>query len=243
MAATAAAVVQKTLTVKGGGGTGNGVVTLSPAGITCTITAGVAAASGCIAKFNQGVVVTLTPSTQLGHAFKTWYNACTGSGACKVTMSVNRTVAARFLKGPFTVKITSATAGSGSGRVKSQAGLAPVIDCVITNGTPATTGCSARYPTYTKVRLSAAPASGFVFAGWGESSCGTDACEYVVIQNKTVSAKFSAFGPELAGSWDDGNRCSPPRLWPFHVHLLTTGKVLLWGDKGDAQLWSTRVRL
>ena len=88
--AATAAVVQKTLTVKGGGGTGNGVVTSSPAGINCRITAGVAAATGCIARFNQGVVVTLTPSTQLGHAFKTWSNACTGSGVCRVTMSVNR---------------------------------------------------------------------------------------------------------------------------------------------------------
>ena len=58
VAATAAAVVQKTLTVKGSGGTGTGVVKSSPAGINCTITAGVAAATGCIAKFNQGVVVT-----------------------------------------------------------------------------------------------------------------------------------------------------------------------------------------
>ncbi len=118
--------MRKTLTVKGGGGTGTGVVTSSPAGINCTITAGVAAATGCIAKFNQGVVVTLTPSTQLGHAFKAWYNACTGSGACQVTMSVNRTVAARFIKGSFTIKIASGTTGAGSGRVTSQAGLTPV---------------------------------------------------------------------------------------------------------------------
>ena len=166
VAATAAAVVQKTLTVKGGGGTGTGVVTSSPAGINCTITAGVAAATGCIAKFNQGVVVTLTPSTQLGHAFKTWYNACTGSGACKVTMTVNRTVAARFIKGSFTITIASGTTGSGSGRVTSQAGLTPAIDCTITNGTPAATGCSAKYPASTVVTLTATPASGFVFSGW-----------------------------------------------------------------------------
>src|SRR4029453_5881422 len=70
---------------EGGGRDRDGVVTSSPAGINCTITAGVAAATGCVARFNQGIVVTLTPSTQLGHAFKEWYNACTGSGACQVT--------------------------------------------------------------------------------------------------------------------------------------------------------------
>ena len=54
-----ATVVLKTLTVKGTG-TGSGVVTSSPAGINCTITAGVAATTGCIARFTQGVIVTLT---------------------------------------------------------------------------------------------------------------------------------------------------------------------------------------
>ena len=129
VSATAAAVVKKTLTVKGGGGTGNGVVTSSPAGINCTITAGVAATTGCKAQFNQGVVVTLTTSTQLGHAFKAWSNACTGSGGCQVTMSVNRTVAARFVKGSFIIKIAGGT-GTGSGRVTSQAGLTPAINCL-----------------------------------------------------------------------------------------------------------------
>jgi hypothetical protein len=94
----AATVVRKTLTVKGNGGTGNGVVTSTPAGIHCTITAGVAAATGCKAQFKKGVVVKLTAVPQAGHTFKTWANACTGTGTCQVSMTVNRTVAARFLK-------------------------------------------------------------------------------------------------------------------------------------------------
>src|SRR5690348_14824095 len=54
-----AVVVKKTLTVTGTG-TGSGVVTSSPAGISCTITGGVAATSGCIASYDKGTVVILT---------------------------------------------------------------------------------------------------------------------------------------------------------------------------------------
>ena len=111
---TAAAVVRKTLTIKGGGGTGTGVVTSTPAGINCKVTAGVAGSTGCTAQFNRGVVVTLTPTTQLGHAFKTWSNACTGSGSCQVSMTVNRTVAARFIKGSLIIKIASGATGPGA---------------------------------------------------------------------------------------------------------------------------------
>ena len=230
-------VVRKTLTVKGGGGNGSGVVTSSPAGITCTITAGVAATTGCIAQFTQGVVVTLTPVPQAGHAFKTWSNACTGTGTCQVSMTVNRTAAARFLKGPFTLRIASGTPGVGSGRVTSQAGLTPAINCVITNGTPAATGCSAKYPAYTVVTLTATPAAGFVFSGWGAPCGGTGTCKYTAIQGRTIAASFGPSGPSpfaTKGRWE------MPITTPVvgvHVSVLPTGKVLLWGRAGEAQLW------
>ena len=234
---TAAAVVQKTLTVKGGGGTGNGRVTSSPAGINCTITAGVASGSGCIAKFNRGVVVTLTTSTQAGHAFKTWSNACTGTGACKVTMTVNRTVGARFIKGSFVLKIGGGAAASGTGRVTSQAGLTPAINCAITNGTPAATGCSAKYPASTVVTLTATPAAGFAFSGWGSPCTGTGTCSYAVVQARTINARFGPSGPN---SFAREGRWEPLITTPvvgIHVHLLPTGKVLLWGREGEAHLW------
>ena len=231
-----AAVVRKTLTVKGGGGTGSGVVTSSPAGINCRITAGVAAATGCIARFDQGVVVTLTTSTQLGHAFKTWSNACSGSGACRVTMTVNRTVAARFVKGSFVIKIGAGT-GTGSGRVTSQAGLTPAIDCAITSGIPAATGCSAKYPASTVVTLTASPATGSVFSGWGSPCSGAGSCVHSVVQARTINAVFGPAGPN---SFATEGRWEPLITMPvvgIHVHLLPTGKVLLWGRAGEAHLW------
>lgn len=231
----AVAVIRKTLLVKGGGGTGSGVVTSSPAGINCAITAGVAAATGCSAQFTQGTVVTLTPVPQNGHSFKTWSNACTGSGTCRLTMTVNRTAAARFLKGPFTLRI--AGAGAGSGRVTSQVGLTPVIDCAIVNGTPAATGCSAKYPAYTAVTLTAVPAAGSGFSGWSAPCGGTGPCGYTVIQGRTISATFGLAGSSpfaKEGRW--GTPVTSPVVG-IHVSMLPSRKVLLWGRAGDAHLW------
>src|SRR5918995_1396326 len=232
----AVTLVRKTLTVSGSG-SGSGVVTSSPTGINCTITAGVAATTGCSAQFTQGAAVTLTAVPKSGHSFKAWFGACTGTGACKVWMTVNRSVTARFLKGPFNIKISSASAGVGSGKVTSQPGLIPAINCVITNGTPASTGCAAKYPAYTQLTLTATPSAGFVFSGWGGPCRGTGTCQYSVIQSVTISATFTPSGSSLSAIEGRWAAPIPTSLVAIHMHQLPTGKVLLWGHQGDAQLW------
>ena len=230
----AAALVTRTLTIIGSG-TGDGTVKSSPAGINCTVTRGVAAATGCKAAFTRGVSVTLTATPKAGHAFKGWFRTCTGTGTCTATMSTNATVDARFLKGPFKVTI-SAGVGTGSGKVTSQPGLIPAISCTITNGTPAATGCSARYPANTALALTAAPAAGNTFT-WGPPCSGAGTCQYTVIQARTINAVFTSGGSgtaSLRGRWE------PTFQTPvvgIHLHLLPTGKVLFWGDRGEAQLW------
>jgi Domain of unknown function (DUF1929)/Divergent InlB B-repeat domain len=233
------AAVTRTLTVSGSGN-GNGRVVSTPAGIDCTITAGKAAATGCTKSFNQGTSVTLTATPNSGHAFGGWLNFanCSGTGTCSLKMGVNRAVTALFRKGPFTIKISSGSPGGGSGTVKSQPGLTPAINCVITNGTPATTGCSRSYPANTSVTLTATPAAGFVFDGWREPGCGTGSCVIKVIQNQTIQAPFvpvTQTNPATQGRWDP---LFPTHVVVVHAHLLPTGKVLLWGDSGQARLWS-----
>ena len=229
-----AAVVTKTLTVIGGG-TGDGTVKSSPAGINCTVTSGSAAATGCKAPFNQGVTVTLMATPKAGHSFRAWFRTCTGTGTCTTAMSVNRTVEARFLEGPFKISISGGV-GTGSGRVTSQLGLTPAINCAITRGTPAATGCSARYPANTALVLTATPTTGNSFTSWGPPCSGTGTCRYTAIQARTIDAVFSPGGSSSAalGRW--GATFQTPAVG-IHVHLLPTGKVLFWGDRGAAQLW------
>ncbi|MBA3554810.1 MAG: hypothetical protein H0W29_08665, partial [Gemmatimonadales bacterium] len=123
-------------------------------------------------------------------------------------------------RGPGT--ISSGTTGVGNGRVRSQAGLTPAINCAIVDGTPAATGCSARYPANTTLTLTATASAGFVFAGWRSPGCGTGNCQFAVIQNLTVPATFSRAGsstPATQGRWE------PAFTTPVvavHVHQLPT---------------------
>jgi galactose oxidase-like protein/glyoxal oxidase-like protein/List-Bact-rpt repeat protein len=231
--------VTYTLTVSGSG-TGSGVVKSTPLGITCTITDGHAASTGCTKAFTQGQTVTLTATPANGTAFGGWLNVlvCRSLGTCTFKMTANRTVSAVFRKGPFTVRITSGSQGPGTGRVTSQSGLTPALNCLITNGTPATTGCSASYPANTVLTLRAAANSGSVFNGWGLPTCGTGACQLSLIQGVTIPASFAvatSSSPAVQGKWDPAFT-TPSVL--VHAHLLRTGKALVWGDNGSAFLWS-----
>ncbi len=231
----AVAAALRTLTVTGAG-TGDGVVTSSPTKINCTVTAGKASATGCKAQFNDGVLVTLTAKPKSGHSFR-WFTSCSGTGTCKVTMTADRTVQARFFKGPFKITISGGTTGAGSGTVKSQAGLTPAINCAITNGVAATTGCSATYPAYQSLTLTATPAAGNAFTGWGTPCKGTGTCQHTVIQPRTLAATFSPSGPSSAASRGQWAAAFSTPVVAVHVHLLPTAKVLFWGDRGAAQLW------
>jgi hypothetical protein len=71
-------------------GTGTGTVTSSPAGINCGI--------DCSEAYVAGTEVTLTATSASGSSFSGWSGACSGTGACKVTMSQARNATATFTK-------------------------------------------------------------------------------------------------------------------------------------------------
>ena len=234
---TATAAVAHKLTILPAGN-GTGKVVSSPTGISCQITNGVAAATGC-SKLMSGTV-TLTATPALGHAFAGWMSSastCTGTGGCKIGMSVDRNVTAKFNKGPFTIKISSVATTGGSGTVKLQVGTT-IKTCTITNGTlSSTTACSISAAANKLVTLTPTPATGYAFNGWKIAGCGTDKCQFAAIQNLTTPATFSRVSsgsPALLGRWD------LPVTTPVvvvHAHQLSTGKILLWGDTGGAYLW------
>jgi hypothetical protein len=69
-------------------GRGTGTVTSSPAGITCGAT--------CSASFNSGTTVALSQAHAANAIFAGWGGACSGTGACTVTMSAAKSVTATF---------------------------------------------------------------------------------------------------------------------------------------------------
>lgn len=167
-----------------GAGAGPGTVTSSPAGIGC--------GAACVAKFQAGALVTLTPIAAPGSEFTGWGGACSGLGACRVTMSEARSVSAGFEPEapppPALFKLTIVRAGSGSGTVASaRAG----IFCGVK--------CEKEYEDEESVALIPTPASGSTFAGWSGGGCaGTGICRLTMNAAKSVTATFEAVLP-LAG--------------------------------------------
>jgi len=123
-------------------GNGSGTITSSPAGIDCGPT--------CSTSYTANTVVALTASPAAGSTFTGWGGACSGSGACQVTMNAPKLVTATFTQtGGGTQPLTVTKAGNGSGTVTSSP---PGINCGPT--------CSASFPTGSVVSLTASAAPG-----------------------------------------------------------------------------------
>jgi len=125
-------------------------------------------------------MVTLTASPSTGSSFTSWAGACTGTGACTVTIDMAKSVVATFTLDKFL--LTVATSGSGSGQV-----AATGIDCGFV-----TSDCTENLDYGTMITLMATPATGSTFAGWSGGGCtGTGLCTVTISQAVTVTAMFT----------------------------------------------------
>jgi len=162
-------------------GAGTGTVASSPAGISCGPT--------CSANFDSGAVVNLTATPDSGSTFAGWSGACSGTGACSVTMDAAKSVSANFTANPGPFTLTVAKSGTGTGTVASSpAG----ISCGAT--------CSASFANGTVVSLAATPDTGSTFAGWSGACTGTGACSVTMDAAKSVSATFNSNPPAALSS-------------------------------------------
>ena len=96
-----------------GGWPSIGAVSSSPPGINC--------GTDCAETYLGGTVVTLTVTPGSGYTFAGWSGACSGTGACQVTMSDAKTVRALFVPAA-SVQFRSlevVKSGSGTGLVES----------------------------------------------------------------------------------------------------------------------------
>lgn len=157
-------------------GAGSGLVTSSPAGISCGSSCNSSSSS-----FNAGTSVTLTATPDSGFTFTGWSGACTGaSTTCTLSMNTAANVTATFGAGPSYL-LSVSKSGAGSGTVTSS----PTgINCGAT--------CSATYASGTSVSLTATAAAGSSFAGWTGACAGSAAvCVVSMTAAKSVNANFS----------------------------------------------------
>ena len=103
ISATFTALQPNTLTVNRAG-TGTGIVSSSPLGIIC--------GSDCTEVYNAGTLVTLTATPDGSSTFSGWSGACTGTGACTVTMDASKAVTATFTLNTYTISATTGAGGS-----------------------------------------------------------------------------------------------------------------------------------
>lgn len=149
---------------------GSGTVTSAPAGISC--------GSDCSESYASGTSVTLTAAPAAGYTFSGWNGGgCAGMGTCTVAMSMARSTTATFT--PVTYALTVTRTGSGS-VTSAPAGIACGSDC------------SESYSSGTSVTLTATPASGYTFGGWGGACAGTAGCTVSMTTARNVTATFNA---------------------------------------------------
>ena len=155
-------------------GTGSGVVTSSPSGISC--------GADCTHDYVAGTTVTLTADPTAGSAFVGWSGAgCSGTGNCTVTMDQARTVTADFAFIPLECPITVDLAGDGSGTVSSSP-----------TGINCGTDCFEGFICGTTVTLTALPFNNSIFSGWSGGGCsGTGPCTVTLGLPQTVTATFT----------------------------------------------------
>ena len=91
-------------------GAGSGTVSSAPAGINC--------GTACSASFTSGTSVALTATPASGSSFAGWGGACSGLGACSVTMNAAQSVTASFNTvpqvGSLSLEVTGLPSGSSA---------------------------------------------------------------------------------------------------------------------------------
>lgn len=136
---------------------GNGAITLSPAG----------------GSYDSNTVVTATATAPTGYVLGSWTGACTGTGACSITMKKDTTLGATWTLIPPTKYVLTVTAGTG--------------------GKVVTSPDSASYSAGKVVTLTARADSTYKFSGWSGDCSGSDSvCTVTMSAAKSVTASFTA---------------------------------------------------
>ena len=117
--------------------------------------------------YASGTTVTVTATPNPGYIFDRWFGACTGTGACNITIDADKTVTANFLQQQFALTTVPSPTAGGS----------------LTGG--------GVYPWGAMVTVTATPSPGFIFDRWSGACTGSAPCTVTMDAAKAVTANFS----------------------------------------------------
>lgn len=175
-----------TLAVTVSSGLSTGTVASVPVGATGSCTG---SPTYCW-EYNLDTIISLTANPVTGYLFTGWGGACSGTGACNVTMSSNKTVTASFAKPILTVAVT------GTGSVSSSP--SGITACSSSSGI-----CTATFDAFDNVTLAATIPSGQtgVWGGACSVAIATDPCILRMDSSKTATIEFLTPAAPVASTW------------------------------------------
>ena len=168
---------------------GGGSVVTAPSGIDC--------GRSCSFSFDANSTLTLTASPDATHAFGAWGDACKGQpNPCTLSVTAPLFVSVTFVHRPASLTIKA----SGNGTVTS----APT-------GNPCNAPCFATFAYGTPVTLTANPATGWMFTGWGGDCKGTSKnCSLTLDVDRSVTAQFEQTFQLIVKNGGGGSVVSSP---------------------------------
>ena len=133
-------------------------LTVSGPGSVAADVPGLLCSSNCVTTWNSGQRLALTATPAAGAKLVRWAGVCSGSAGCGLTVAPGATLSALFAPARF--RLTVAVTGKGAVR-SSGAGIA------------CRTRCSASFPSYSPIRLTASPAKGWKLRSWSGACRGS----------------------------------------------------------------------
>lgn len=119
--------------------------------------------------YDSGKVVTATAEANSGYTFSGWSGACTGTGACSVTMTKDTSLTAYFAVKPKPTYTLTTSA---------------------TNGTITLSSNQGSYDSGATVTATAKADTGYTFSGWSGACSGTGACTVTMTKDTSLIGNF-----------------------------------------------------
>lgn len=193
-----------------GGTTPPSTYTLSITGTNGTVAA---APSQPAAGYAAGTQVALTATPTSGYMFNGWSGACTGSGACTITMDANKSVAASFVP-TSTTRYSLTLSGTANGSIAASP-----------------TQPAGGYAAGTVVAVSATPNSGYQLSGWSGACSGNGTCTIAMDANKSVGATFAPQStPPTSNMLINGDFANGANSWNLGVYGGSASGSVVGGE-------------